>query len=375
MRILIDRGQLLSSLKLVGQAVADRTTNPILSMVLITAQDSGRITFQATDQEIGIACDMDGAEVPAAGSVVVQPQRFISLLREVDDERVEIFSDDSTVRLKTTSGKFQFPFTDPASFPVFPTISEDEPSFAINANDLATAIERTKFAADRTEVTARWSVTGTLMEIDHAKILRVIATDTRRLALSESPITTNRNGRDLNSGQKSLIPPKAIQLLASSLAGAGEPVQVWIDDKSGVFKTARATIHTRLLEGRFPPYRDIIPKHPVATIPLPIDQFLSCVRQVSVMVSDESRRVGFAFAKNLLTLTADNDSESGSGEVTMEIEHDGDEVAAMLDPFYVLGMLKASEFDSLRVEMTGPAAPVVFRSGDSYLYLVMPLSG
>jgi DNA polymerase-3 subunit beta len=135
-------------------------------------------------------------------------------------------------------------------------------------------------------------------------------------------------------------------------------------------------IHTALVKGRFPPYREIIPKKSGMKIPLDAPTFAARVRQAQITSDDEARRVDFEFRPGKLTLNA-RGAETGSSEVTMKLEQfDGDEVKIAFDPAYVLEFFRAIDGEpTVVMEMTDGLKPAVFRLGEHYSYLVMPMGG
>ncbi|HUR54143.1 MAG TPA: DNA polymerase III subunit beta, partial [Gemmataceae bacterium] len=176
-----------------------------------------------------------------------------------------------------------------------------------------------------------------------------------------------------------LVPAKTIGLLERNLTDDGELVRVGLRPNEALFQTERAMIYTRLVEGRFPPFRDIIAdtrKRSNRKIPLPVGPFLSCVRQAAIMTDDESKRVDMTFAPGQVTMQA-RGAETGSSEVELPLpEYDGDEVKIAFDPQYLIEFLRAIDNEpTVLLEMSDGTKPALFRCGDGYVYLVMPLAG
>lgn len=170
------------------------------------------------------------------------------------------------------------------------------------------------------------------------------------------------------------MPLKTIQLLADSLSDTGEKVQVAIDKNGMSFRTARATIHTKLMAGKFAPYRMVIPRNPAHKILIPVQPFLSCVRQVSVMADGDLRRVGLTFSDNSLTMLASNNADHGSGEIAMPVPYEGRKLSVSLDPKFVIEMLRAvAPATDVLLGITDSNNPVLFRAGDDYLHSIIPL--
>jgi DNA polymerase III subunit beta len=373
MKIKCQRDWLLSACQLVAVAVAARTTKPVLGCIKAVAQDDA-LFLMGTDLEIGVRYELRGVEVKKAGAAILPPQKLISILRETTDVDITLDSDANGTLIKTSTGKFNLPGGDPAEFPDIPGFDDGGKYHEINAGVLKTMIKRTAFAADKTEATARWAVTGVLWEAEGKKA-RLVATDTRRLALTEGPAEIH-GGKDEKTNSH-LIPQKAIQLLERSLSDDGELIRIVLKPNEAMFQTGRALIHTKLVEGRFPPYRDIIPKKPGVTLDIPTADFLSCVRQAAIMTDDETKRVEFKFEAGKITLEAQGGADHGSGEVKMELKtYDGQTVDIAFNPQYLIDMLRAVDNEpTLKLEMTDGQKPAVFRLGADYLYLVMPLTG
>ena len=372
MKLKCQRDSLLSACQLVGQAVAARTTKPILSNVKAVAQDDS-LTLMGTDLEVGIRYELRGIDVQRAGEAILPVARLVSILRESTDAEVNLDADANGTKVTTRTGRYQLHGGDPAEFPTLPTFDAGARYHEITAGTLKSLIRRTAFAADRKEGTARWAVTGVLWEAEGGKA-KLVATDTKRLAMTEGVATIH--GDSDGKVQSHLIPQKAIQLLDRSLFDDGAAIRIGLKANDALFENGPVLIHTKLVEGRFPPYRDIIPKKSAVKLTLPVADFLSRVRQAAIMTDDESKRVDFRFAPGKLTLTAQG-AETGSSEVEMDLpEYDGQEVNIAFDPQYVIEMLRAVEGEvNLTLEMTDGQKPAVFRVGADYLYLVMPLSG
>jgi DNA polymerase III subunit beta len=373
MKVKCTRDSLLNACTLVQMAVAARTTKPILANIKAIA-DKDSLTLMATDLEVGIRYELRGVDVGRTGVAILPVGKLVSILRETHDADIALHADADGTLVKTSTGKFTMPAGVAEEFPDIPAFDDDGPYHEINAGVIRSLIRRTAFAADRKESGARWAVTGVLWEAAEGKA-RLVATDTKRLALTDGPATMSGATAD-DKPASHLIPQKTVNLLERSLVDDGERVRIALRANEAMFQTERAMIHTRLVEGRFPPYKDIIPKKSAVKMTLATAEFLSRVRQAAIMTDDETKRVDFSFAPGKLTLKADG-SETGSSEVIMDLpDYKGEEIDIAFDPQYLIEMLRAIEGEpSLTLEMTNGEKPAVFRVGENYLYLVMPLAG
>jgi DNA polymerase-3 subunit beta len=260
-------------------------------------------------------------------------------------------------------------------FPDLPAFDDGGRYHEITAGVLRTMIRRTAFAADKKDST-RFALSGVLWEAE-GKLARLVATDSKRLAVCEGPATLY--GPPEATKGSHLVPAKTMALLERNLTDDGELVNVALRPNEALFKTERAMIYTRLVEGRYPPYRDIIGqtrKTASVKVPLPVDAFLSRVRQAAIMTDDESKRVDMTFEPGKVTMQA-RGADTGSSEVELPLpEYDGPEVQIAFDPQYVTEFLRALEGEpTVTLEMSDGGKPALFQCGDTYRYLVMPLAG
>ncbi|MFO0849485.1 MAG: DNA polymerase III subunit beta [Gemmataceae bacterium] len=371
MKVTCIRDGLLTACRLVGAAVAARTTKPILSNIKAVAHDDA-LTLMATDLEVGIRYELRGVKVSRAGSAILPVVRLVSILQETGDGEITLDADAETTRIKLTTGRYELPGGDPTEFPDLPGFDAGGRYHEVTAGVLRTLIKRTAFAAEKKEST-RWAVTGVLWEADAGKV-RMVATDTKRLAMTEGPAEVH--GEPEAKGQSHLVPLKTVQLLEKNLTDDGELVRVVLRPNEALFQTERALIHTRLVEGRFPPYRDIIPKKLAVKLQVSVSELLARVRQAAITTDDESKRVDFRFEPGKAVLTA-RGPETGSSEVEMALpDYPGPEVEIAFDPAYLTDMLRAVEGEpTATLEMTDGSKPALFRIGETYTYLVMPLAG
>src|SRR5262249_44604226 len=147
---------------------------------------------------------------------------------------------------------------------------------------------------------ARWAQAGVLWEMGDKEV-KLVATDSRRLAMASGSAT--RNGAADGKGPH-IVPPRAMNLLERLLQDAGESIRVSLKANEALFKTERATVVSRLVEGRFPPYQELLTKKLPAKLTLDPPRFMNAVKQASIMAGEESKGVAFKFGKKKLTLEA-----------------------------------------------------------------------
>jgi DNA polymerase-3 subunit beta len=361
---------LLAACQIAQMAVAPRTTKPILSNVKAIAHDDA-LVLMATDLEVGIRYELRGIKVSRGGTAILQIGKLVNILREATATELVIDAGEETTRVTMKGGKYELPGGDPAEFPDVPTFDDGGRYHEISAGVLRTMIKRTQFAANRKDSSARFSVNGVLWEAEKGKA-RLVATDTKRLALMEAP--ADLFGESDAKPHSHLVPLKAIALLERNLTDDGERIRVALKTNDALFQTERATIYTRLVEGRFPPYQQFIPKKFAAKVSLPVPDFFAKVRQAAITSDDESKRVDFSFTTGSVTMKA-RGPDTGSSEVEMELpEYTGPKIDVAFDPAYLTEMFRAIDGETTAtLEMSDGIKPAVFRVGDQYLYLVMPM--
>lgn len=344
------------SMDVVRPAVAGRSPHPALGSVLIEARADG-LTLSATDSEVGIRHRLPDAIPEAEGVALVNPDRLRAILGEAPTGDVRLTLG-KTFDVVTPTADYTLPLCDPNGFPWIEEPAGDA-TLAVDAGGLAAVVSLVSFAAAKDD--GKYAMRAVYW---HAQVgaLSLVATDGKRLAISDM----SGGGNEANA----LVPPKAMGLL-ERVAGDGT-VRVWLGKTTASFATDTTLIHTRLVEGRFPPYRDAIPKKAPIKIAHTAGAMLSHVRQAAVMTEEESKRVAFAFKPGRLDLTAEGQT-TGKASVRMPLEYDGPAVAINLDPGYVIDFLKRLPADTpLTLSLIDGKKPAVWR-WDGGLHLIVPL--
>jgi DNA polymerase-3 subunit beta len=366
MKATCHREGLLSACQLVSVAVPARDIKPVLRNIKASAGPD-RCTLMATDLELGIRLEVRGLQVQEPGDALLPAGRLLAILRESQDEELTIEADANACVVRGRYNEFEMPGDDPAGFPDFPDAAEGG-HHEVAAGVLREMVRRTVFAT--AAESARYSMTGVLWELD-GSTARLVATDGRRLALASGPATAH--GGHGTQGQAPVVPTKALTLLERNLQDEGEAVRVAFRPNEVLFRTERAVVYSRLVEGRFPNYKEVMPKKAAAKVPLVAGPFLAAVRQAAIMTDDDSRRVVFHFAKNKLTLQAQG-AATGRSKVELPVEYDGKALDVSFNPGFLVDMLRVLPADAeVTAELVDGATATLFRHGPDYLYLVMPL--
>jgi DNA polymerase-3 subunit beta len=367
MKATYQREGLLSAFQLASAAVAPRDVKPILRNLKIITEE-GQTTLMATDLELGIRLTVRDVKVEEPGEAILPAARTLAILRESTDEELSLDANNDRCVVRGRFNEFEMPSEDPANFPDVPPFAEEK-FHEITAGGLREMIRRTIFAA-ATE-NPRYAVTGILWELENDQA-HLVATDGRRLAVVNG--TATAHGEHTTKGQTPVVPTKAMSLLERNLSDGEETVRVSLRPNEVLFKTEQAMIYSRLVEGRYPAYREVFPKKATTKVTLTAGPFHSAIRQAAIMTDDESKKVVFSFGKKKLTLQASG-AETGRSKVEMPFEYDGKAIDIRFDPRFLTDMLRVLDPSvSLTLELVDSNSPALFRDGKDYSYVVMPLT-
>jgi DNA polymerase-3 subunit beta len=367
MKLHCSRSVLASAFQTVGGVVPTRTPKDILRNVKLVVGD-GQGTLVGTDQEVGIRYLIPGVQTDSAGEVLLPTQRVSAILREVQSDDVQIEVGTDALWIRSGRSEFKLSIIDPAEFPDVAEFN-DANFIAVPGKLLKTAIQRTVFAAD--VESTRNALGGVLMDVK-GNDLTLAATDSRRLAVSKAPVTIH--GEHSADASAPIIPSKAMSLIERNISDPDADVQIAIHKNDVLVKCGSTTIYSRLVEGRFPKYQDVIPKSSKVRIELVAGPFLSAVRQAMIVTNEESRGVDFSFGGDTLTL-ASVGADVGTSRIELPVSYGGDEITVTFDPKFVVDFLRV--FDSataVSLNLNDGNSAALFTAEQNHQYVVMPLA-
>jgi DNA polymerase-3 subunit beta len=270
--------------------------------------------------------------------------------------------------VKAPRSEFRLPGEDPLEFPSVATFP-DEPCFELSTPLVRELVKRTVFATDNES--SRFALGGVLLELS-TRAVTAVGTDGRRLAKMEGP-AAGFNGSP--SDAQPIVPARAMQLVERCLAAADAPVHVAVRPAEILVRTGATTISARLVEGRFPRWRDVFPERPEAVrVSLVTGPLLAAVRQAAIVTSEQSKGVDFVFEPGRLVLSG-RSAESGESRIELPIDHAGEAVKIKLDPRFMSDFLRVLDGGAtVSVELTDPQSACVCRTDDGYGYVIMPLA-
>jgi len=368
MKITCQREPMLAAFAVAASVAPQRSPKPILQSVKLEAT-SNEATLTATDLEISIRIDVPGLEVEVPGGCLLNVQRFGSILRESSDQQLRITADFQSTIVKGERSQYRLAGANADEFPPL-AVPAEERFHQMPIRLFRELIRRTTFATD-TE-SSRYALGGVLLEFEADRIIAV-GTDGRRLAKMEGPATSV--GGHSSGDSTTIVPTRAMQLIDRALSDNEGDVRVTSRGNDVVVQSPRATIYARLVEGRFPRWRDVLPTRPDAErLELTVGPFLEGLRQAAIVVSEQSRGVDFTFGEGTLVLSGET-AEVGESRVELPIAYNGPSITMALDPKYVMEFLKVLDSErTITLEIDGSEGPALFLTDDGYQYVVMPMA-
>ena len=363
MRIICSKDNLLLGVNTVQRAVATKNTMPILQGIKLKTEGSS-LWFEATDLEIGIRCNIP-MEVQEGGEVVLPAKLFSEFVRKLPDTDIILESIDNNVNIHYDKSNFVINGYDPEEFPEITEFTSGD-VIEIPATIFKKMIRQTIFACAVEET--RPVFTGILVHVEKENI-SLVSTDSHRLAHSKAMISDN------DKEFKGIIPSKTMQELLRLLED-DEILTVQYNSSKIIFKFGACQILTRLIDGQFPSYKQVIPQSCNTKLLINCKNFLDTVERASLLSRDNYLKINnVRFNIEDSILNVNQYSEMGKISEQIEIEQEGDNGSIYFNAKYVIDVLKIIDTENIILEASGPYSPCVFRpeNEEDYLYLLLPL--
>ncbi len=365
MNLTITKDQIIAGLSAVQNVVSSRTTLPILSNVLIRAEGS-QVEFTATDLDVTVACKVEG-KVAKGGAITLPVKKLFGIVRELTGD-IEIEVDEKNVAsIRSGSSFFKIHGLNADEFPPLPNFKDDKKVTQPQEN-IRAMIRKTSFAVSSDE--SRYVLNGIFVSLKEGK-MTLVATDGRRLALVDEEVDISEK-----SAGEFIVPAKAINELNRLLQDKGD-VEIKFGENQASFALKNegglsVLLITKLIEGNYPNYRQVIPGEPKERIALGREELVQALRRAEIMTSEKANSVKLSFGKNLLTITA-NSPEVGEARETLAINYKGKELAIAFNPRYLIDPLNALTEDEVFIELIDELSPGVLKINGPFLYVVMPM--
>ncbi len=368
MKVTCERDKLLHAFQMAASVAPSRSPKPILQNVKLEITGEGA-TLMSTDLEVGIRIDVQGVSVESPGNVVLPRDRFGKILSESSDEKLSLESDGRKVLIRGQRSEFQLPSENPDEYPAVMAFAEEK-YHELPARTFREVVRRTVYATDNES--SRYALGGVLLELA-PEMMTAVATDGRRLARQESPAKSV--GGHVSGDTMTIIPTRAMQLLERALADNEDNIHLAARENDVLVRSGRVTVYSRLVEGRYPKWRDVFPRREgMVKIDLTAGPFYAAVRQAMIVTSEERRGVDFTFGGGKVVLAA-RGAELGESHVELPIAYDGEELSITLDPRYLSDFLKVLSLEqTFAMELRNADSAAVCATEDGYAYVIMPLA-
>jgi DNA polymerase-3 subunit beta len=365
MKLTVSKEALAAALGAVGNVAASRTTLPVLSNVLLKAEGN-RLTLTGTDLDLTVTTEVE-AEVAKPGAVTLPAKRLAGIVRELGAPALELEVDEkSTAKIVAGSAYFRVNGLPDEEFPPQLKFKESR-SATLTQEALGNMLALTTYAVS--EDTARFVLNGILFTLKEGEAT-LVATDGRRLAIASQEAELPKSAEG-----SCIVPDKAVKELARMLGKEGD-VELRFTENQAHFRIESkeglvSSITSKLIDGSYPNYKEIIPKETKHRVALAREEILAAVRRAELMTTEKSNSVKLEFTKNQLVVSA-NSAEVGEAKETVPVKFKG-EVALAFNPQYFMDPLKALSCEEVFLELSDELSPGVIKINGPFLYVLMPM--
>ena len=370
MKITLERSALLKSLNHVQSVVERRNTIPILSNVLLDAT-KGKLSLTATDLDIEIVETLD-ADVARPGATTASAHMLYDIVRKLPDGaqvQIELQGDSGRIVLSAGRSRFQLGALPREDFPAM-TAGNLPHAFAMPASDLKRLIDKTRFAISNEET--RYYLNGIYLHAAKTKdqtVLRAVATDGHRLARFELPVPAGAEGIP-----GVIVPRKTVLEVVKLLDGADGDTEVALSSSKIRFTAGELVLTSKLIDGTFPDYERVIPRHNEKTLEIDTRSFAAAVDRVSTISMEKGRAVKLHVSAGKLVLSVNN-PDSGSAEEELACSYDADPIDIGFNSRYLMDVAGQIRSDAVVFSLADAGSPTIVRDpGDEQaLYVLMPM--
>jgi DNA polymerase-3 subunit beta len=363
MKFAITRESLRSGLGAVASTIPTRTTLPVLSNILMRASE-GAVQLSGTDLDISVSLSVP-ADVEAEGAVTVPAKKLVEIARELEDAPVHIETDGTQVQLSCGRSRFKLYGLAEDEFPGFPEVDFAD-AWKMTAGDLQQLISHTSFAVSTEE--SRPILNGVLWQLGPEGSL-MVATNGHRLAKMHQTLEASGAPE-----AELIIPPKALNQV-ERLYDKKDELELARSDNHLAFRSTDRVVYTRLIEGPYPNYDQVIPKDNDKEAVANRASFEAAIRRMAVVASDQTHRVRLSFEEGGVKFRVQT-PDLGEAEDELPLEFRGDPLEIGFNATYLLEILRYIPDEDVRMGFKAPERAATFApaSGEpDYLCLVMPL--
>lgn len=365
MRLVCSQKDLASALGITNRAVGVNNTLPVLNNVLVKAEGK-KLYFTATNLEVAISFWIE-ADIKNEGEITIPSKLLTSYINYLKDDKVDLgIESGETVLIKTADSKTKIKGIPASEFPVIPAV-EKEGGFTISPEDLERGIRQVAFAASLSST--RPILTGVYLNVGKDK-LKMVATDSYRLA------EKTLNIKNASDGVSCIVPVKTLLEVGAILntLKEKEDVEVIVSKNQIFFSLSKTKITSRLIEGQFPNYQQVIPKTSKSEAKLNIDELSLALKRINLFAKEHNNKIILKLDSNGLFITTEM-TQYGVGEVELKTKVDGENNEIALNSQFMLDVLANLESKEAVLKLGDKTSPALFQPAgkDDYIHIIMPL--
>lgn len=360
MKLTVTRADFLQALHTVLPAIASRSTLPVLSNVLLEGR-AQTLTLTGSDMKLTIRAAVP-AVISKEGSITLDAKRLLPIVREMPGQEVQIECDErQSAILVSDTVRFRLNGISSEDFPITPKL-DGAVSCTLDRRALRGMLQRTVYATSKD--LSREVLSGVLIEISESRVTTV-ATDGRRLALVEQEITDGHREASL------IVPARTATEMINILDGDGS-VLLMAAGKQMALDCGNVMLFSSQIEGKFPNYRQVVPKRTGTRVTLNRESFLNALRRVSLVTSEAGNSVQLRFSEGQMEVFCES-VDIGEAREILTVKYSGSPMTIPFNPDFLMDPLKTLVSDEVYFEISDVDTPGVLKADEAFLYVVMPL--
>lgn len=360
MKFKVEKSILISAIQAVQNVITTKSALPILSNILIEAQNEV-LRLTATDLDIGITCVIP-VDIQEQGAITVPAKRFSDIIKEFPLDVINVTTKkNNQVIIDSEICQFKIMGLVKDEFPKLPEF-KDKKAVKIGQGVLKQALSLTSFAVSLDET--RYVLNGILFKINKG-VLMLVSTDGKRLAIAERKLNA-----EADAEISMIVPIKTIQELCRNLKDEGE-LSLVVSSNQALFDLGNVVIISRLIEGEFPDYKQVVPAVSENKMKIGRDKFLLAVKRSALLATPDYQAVKLEVFKNKLVISKST-PDIGEFHEELAVEYQGRELVIGFNPVYLMDVLKNLNEETICLELVDGEKPGVIRIS-GYVYIVLPM--
>ncbi len=362
MKIICTQENLKNGLLTVGRIISSSNSLPILNNILIKSEN-GLLKLSSTNLEIGITTYIR-CKIEEEGEITILCKTITELIGSFPNQNIELKTENGQMKVETENYHTQIKTLPAEEFPLIPVL-ENNNTLELDAQELKQALDQVVFAVSTNQTQPE--ISGVLLSFE-GKNLTIAATDRYRLAERKLVLPKNDSG-----DQQIIVPHKTILEISRVIGGQKGNIEVKFTTSQIAFKFNNTEIISRLVDGQYPDYKQIIPTEFPTQVTVKKPELLSALKASSIF-SQTSNSVKFEYGDNSLKLSTES-QDLGKSEVDIAATVEGKSGMVMLNYHYIIDCLNSISSENVIMKIIDDSSPslILPESQSDYLYLVMPI--